>query len=75
MLVPIRATMLMVEAQSVEQLVLDRPKVNTAAAAQRHYLPVALAAQVRVTSTEMLDRTDQKFMSLRIVIDNINRHT
>lgn len=76
MLVPVGATVLVVEAQSVEQLVLDRPEVNAALEAQRHYLPVTLAAQVGVTSMEMLDRTgsSSKVYVVRIVI-NINRQT
>lgn len=47
-LVPVGATLLMVEAQGVEQLVLDRSMVNAALAVQRHDLAVALATHVGV---------------------------
>lgn len=55
MLVPVGATLLVAEAQRVEQLVLDRSVVNAAAVAQRQRLAVALATHVGVASAEMLD--------------------
>lgn len=40
--VPVRASLLMVKAQRVEQLVLDNLVENTALATQRHYLAISL---------------------------------
>ncbi len=52
-LVPVGATLFMVEAQSVEQLMLDRSIVNAALTTQRHGLGVALATHAGVASAEM----------------------
>lgn len=57
MLVPVGPTVLMVEAQGVKQLMLDRSIVNAALTTQGHCLTVALSAHVGVASAEMLDRT------------------
>lgn len=56
-LVPVGPTVLMVEAQGVKQLVLDRSIVNAALTTQGHCLTVALSAHIGVASAEMLDRT------------------
>ena len=53
-LVPVRATLLVVEAQCVEQLVLDRSIINAAPAAQRHCLGISLATHEGVASAGML---------------------
>lgn len=50
MLVPVGATLLMVEAEGVEQLVLDGVVVEAALAVQRHGLGRTTAADVRVAA-------------------------
>lgn len=47
--VPVGATLFVVEAEGVEQLVLDRAVVQAALAVQGQGLGVALATHVRVT--------------------------
>lgn len=47
--VPVRATLFMVEAEGVEQLVLDGAMVQASLTVQRQGLGVALATHVRVT--------------------------
>lgn len=54
-LVPVRATVLVVEAEDVKQLVLHRPKEDATLAAQRHRLNVALSADIGVASAAQLN--------------------
>ena len=48
--VPVAAGLLVVEAQGVEQLVLDGAVVQAATAAQRHRLTTSATAHVRVAT-------------------------
>lgn len=50
--VSVRAGLLVVEAQGVEQLVLDGAVVQTALTIQRHRLTSALTTHVRVAAAE-----------------------
>ncbi len=56
-LVPVGTTVFVLEAQNMEQLVLDRPEVNAALTAQRNCLAVALAAHAGKASAQILDQT------------------
>lgn len=55
MLVPVGASLLMVEAQSVEHLMLDDLRVNTTLAAQGHRLGPPLTANKRVAPRDTED--------------------
>lgn len=48
-LVPVRATLLMVETEGVEQLVLDGVMVETTLTVQRHCLAITKATDIGVT--------------------------
>lgn len=68
-LVPVGATVLVVEAEDVKQLVLYRPKEDATLAAQRHRLNGALSAHVGVASAEQLNEVimDAYIFSLYVV--------
>lgn len=51
-LVPVRAALFVVEAEGVEQLVLDGAVVQTALTAQRHSLTTTLTAHVGIAAVD-----------------------